>query len=284
MDNYYPVHERNPEKEGIKLFWVLGTIFVLVILGLASLFIFFPGGFFTNNSPDTGSGNTDSSTVCQEDWVCADWGECTNGYQNRSCTDSNDCGTSDERPAIRQVCSETSNPTNESNQSSTNQSEIIVMECSDWDCFIGASENCEKSNLTTTYTINFFGADITSTAYYEILGERNVNCELKIRTEEVHTTFSEEAIQQALDGGQTQEELDQALQESNDLNDLLEGREGTCEFKTDSLTYLLTELSVGNFSGGVSCSLNSSGNWDCTYSGDWELAENCEGEYFSSKI
>lgn len=42
---------------------------------------------------------------CTESWSCGAWGTCLSGLQNRTCTDVNDCGTTDDRPALSQVCS-----------------------------------------------------------------------------------------------------------------------------------------------------------------------------------
>jgi len=132
-------------------------------------------------------------------------------------------------------------------------------------------------------TINLFGMDITTTTYYKINGKQDNNCIFKIRTEEQHVNYTNELIQQLLDGGATQEEIDQQEQESNALSDLLEGREGTCEFDPSDLSSMLTRWSNGEFSGAASCTLETEG-WECTYTGDFELAESCEGEYFSSEF
>lgn len=43
---------------------------------------------------------------CDESWQCGEWGACTNSQQNRTCIDTNACGTTDERPNIMQPCIE----------------------------------------------------------------------------------------------------------------------------------------------------------------------------------
>ncbi|MFP4112188.1 MAG: hypothetical protein ACLFPQ_06095 [Candidatus Woesearchaeota archaeon] len=35
---------------------------------------------------------------CTENWDCDSWGDCVDGTQTRTCTDLNECGTTDERP------------------------------------------------------------------------------------------------------------------------------------------------------------------------------------------
>ncbi len=41
---------------------------------------------------------------CEESWSCAEWSECANEIQVRTCTDSNNCGTTVNKPAISQSC------------------------------------------------------------------------------------------------------------------------------------------------------------------------------------
>ncbi|MBI3115318.1 MAG: hypothetical protein HYZ09_02385, partial [Candidatus Kerfeldbacteria bacterium] len=38
-------------------------------------------------------------------WQCTEWGQCTSGAQARTCTDQNNCGVNDGRPAESQSCS-----------------------------------------------------------------------------------------------------------------------------------------------------------------------------------
>ncbi|MFA6594142.1 MAG: right-handed parallel beta-helix repeat-containing protein [Candidatus Buchananbacteria bacterium] len=42
--------------------------------------------------------------VCVESWSCADWSVCSGGTQTRTCVDSNNCGTTDSKPAVSQTC------------------------------------------------------------------------------------------------------------------------------------------------------------------------------------
>ncbi len=41
---------------------------------------------------------------CTENWQCADWSECTEGTQTRTCTDINNCGTALNKPVTSQEC------------------------------------------------------------------------------------------------------------------------------------------------------------------------------------
>src|SRR3989344_5325798 len=108
-------------------------------------------------------------------------------------------------------------------------------------CLIDASKKCEPSKLTSNITLDFFGMLITTTSFYEIKGTEANKCILYLRTENQYIDFSEELIQQMLDGGATQEEIEQQKQESNKQNnELVKGLDGTCKFVSNSdLTSLL---------------------------------------------
>ncbi|MBR9704741.1 hypothetical protein GOV12_04970 [Candidatus Pacearchaeota archaeon] len=41
---------------------------------------------------------------CSEDWTCSAWSACSGGTKSRTCTDNNDCGTLDNRPALSEGC------------------------------------------------------------------------------------------------------------------------------------------------------------------------------------
>ena len=170
----------------------------------------------------------------------------------------------------------------ETKQDTTQSTRSSIIDCgTDMDCLIGASEKCEFAKLTNNVTINLFGMLITTTSFYEIKGTEANKCVLYLRTENQNIDFSEELIQQMLDGGATPEEIEQQKQESNKQSELVEGLDGTCKFNSNSdLTSLLGKWKDGNFSGGVSCSLGSEGN-ECTSTGDWSVAD-CEGKMFGS--
>ncbi len=42
---------------------------------------------------------------CNESWSCTDWSSCSGGTQTRTCTDSNSCGTTEDKPVESQSCS-----------------------------------------------------------------------------------------------------------------------------------------------------------------------------------
>jgi len=41
---------------------------------------------------------------CEENWTCTEWSVCINGEQTRNCTDQNKCGTTYDKPAVKQAC------------------------------------------------------------------------------------------------------------------------------------------------------------------------------------
>jgi len=47
---------------------------------------------------------------CQEKWICAEWSQCQNSEQKRTCTDQNSCGTSKNKPPEKQPCKEEEKP------------------------------------------------------------------------------------------------------------------------------------------------------------------------------
>jgi len=42
--------------------------------------------------------------VCTEEWTCTEWSACEDGTQSRICTDSNACGTEENRPEEERAC------------------------------------------------------------------------------------------------------------------------------------------------------------------------------------
>ena len=63
----------------------------------------------------TGNANTTDYSIsfsvasvpvsCSESWSCSGWLDCSNSSQGRTCSDSNNCGTINSKPAVSQSCS-----------------------------------------------------------------------------------------------------------------------------------------------------------------------------------
>ena len=237
--------------------------------------------------------------VCNEKWICTNWypcvyditqrrgcpvgasgisavEECYVGTEKRDCGDENNCGTTDYKPDLEQTCF-----VKVQNASMENESIIPdFTSCSNLNCFIDSADNCKLSNLTYTKTLNIFGLNITATHYYEIKGLDNGQCNFYLRLEEEHVNYTDELIQQSLDAGATIEEIRQQEQQTNVQMDLLEDKDGQCKTTSNGLANFLKTFEVGG-SGGVSCSQNTQGDYDCSYSGDWAIFNSCEGEYFT---
>ncbi|NIM47036.1 MAG: PGF-pre-PGF domain-containing protein [Candidatus Aenigmarchaeota archaeon] len=47
---------------------------------------------------------TGAAIACKESWSCTGWSSCINNQQTRTCTDSNNCGTTVKKPAESQIC------------------------------------------------------------------------------------------------------------------------------------------------------------------------------------
>ncbi len=47
---------------------------------------------------------TQTQSSCSENWSCSDWSVCSSDQQTRTCTDSNDCGTTKSKPTEVQSC------------------------------------------------------------------------------------------------------------------------------------------------------------------------------------
>ena len=56
---------------------------------------------------NTGCNPLTSLTSCIEEWTCTSWSTCPNNQQTRTCIDSNNCGTTDNKPKITKSCDET---------------------------------------------------------------------------------------------------------------------------------------------------------------------------------
>jgi len=54
-------------------------------------------------------GTCNAAPSCTESWTCTNWFDCSNGQQSRTCTDTNNCGTTNSRPALIKTC-ETEQP------------------------------------------------------------------------------------------------------------------------------------------------------------------------------
>ncbi len=207
--------------------------------------------------------------VCVEDWNCNDWNSCVNEVQTRTCADLNNCGTEENKPSEEQSCT------------------LQILDCGNnalsqetqgnqpnFDCFIEASENCKHSKLSNTLAMEIFGMLSIVTTYMELKGMDSGKCIYYQRIENNSVEFTDEMVQTMLNGGTTQEEINQQEQIANEAVRETIGLEQTCKFNNDELTSMLNRWKGGSFDGDASCTLNSDGTSNCTYTGDFENA-NC---------
>jgi len=80
--------------------------------GISTIGLYDPASshFYLKNSNTTGLSDIDfgygvTTTACTTNWQCSAWSACTNSAQTRTCTDSNNCGTTANRPLLSQSCS-----------------------------------------------------------------------------------------------------------------------------------------------------------------------------------
>lgn len=140
----------------------------------------------------------------------------------------------------------------------------------DIDCFIAASQNCKPAKVIYTNTVDIFGVKHTTTSYYEIKGLKAGKCTFYLRTEKIDLTFPPETPQDI-------------VEQQKEGYKKLEGRDGTCKFNINDLTAILRKWKAGNFEGSISCTFVN-GKWECTQTGDWEVAEDCQGTFFSQEL
>ncbi len=67
-----------------------------------------------------------TNVPCTPNWNCTSWSSCSNGVQSRTCSDTNNCGTTSSKPATSQTCI-TTNTTNTSTTTTTTGGETIQL-------------------------------------------------------------------------------------------------------------------------------------------------------------
>lgn len=200
-----------------------------------------------------------SENSCQEDWDCNDWGECIGGLRFRTCEDLNSCVTNDGRPEEEEECVI---------DGSDNQ---VPINCgTNWECFIVASENCTKANMTKVSSIDFFGLIITSEYLREIKGFRDNKCIYYQRLINSSYEFNDTLVEIYKAANKSDEEIALEEQMINDEYKKSIGLEDTCSFPPEDLKGLLQKWQQGSFSGGASCTLSFDPNeQECNYTGDF---------------
>jgi hypothetical protein len=105
--------------------------------------------FGCSNSTNTCLGNTS----CATNWYIGEWGICVNGFQNRTVTDMNGCGTDLDKPNISQSCNNTCIPNWVSSGWSTCNNSIqtrTVSDLNNCNTTIGMPAAVQSCTLTTS--------------------------------------------------------------------------------------------------------------------------------------
>jgi len=82
---------------------IMKNTFMILALGFL---IFGVSAFHINVLAETNETNnsTNNNETCIEDWSCTDWTDCVDEQQTRTCTDLNDCGTTENKSSESQDC------------------------------------------------------------------------------------------------------------------------------------------------------------------------------------
>ena len=70
----------------------------------------------------------DDTSECTPSWDCTEWSECADGTQTKTCTDTNECGTSEGKPAEEQDCEMTGGSGEGSDLQATSGNESDALE------------------------------------------------------------------------------------------------------------------------------------------------------------
>ena len=88
-----------------------------------------------------------ASTACVPNWSCSGFGSCVNGQQTQTCTDTNSCGTTENRPDLTQSCTVC-------NANCYSQSDgTYSVDCDGSITKCDSGETCQKT-YDTSYTYN----------------------------------------------------------------------------------------------------------------------------------
>ncbi len=123
-----------------------------------------------------------------------------------------------------------------------------VKDCGeDMQCFTEAGENCKPAKVIFPVELEMMGVKVTTRTYQEIVGPEDDLCVVKFRTEEVTIEYTQEAIDQMLGMGLTQEQIDEQIAATEEQVNQ-EGLNEICRIDTVRLTNLMQQWDSGSFS------------------------------------
>ena len=126
-----------------------------------------------------------------------------------------------------------------------------ILDCGeDFACFIEAAEYCGPVTTTYTQTIDIFGFLETAVSQLSVEGyDNNDNCIFTLTYLDFFMEFTQNLIDQLLNAGLTEEEIEQQRQESEQLlQDTFIGETGTCYIHPADLNDLLDRWNQGQYS------------------------------------
>lgn len=94
-------------------------------------------------------------TTCSPSWQCSDWALCIGGQQNKTCTDSNNCGVDTNKPKVSQACTQKSDVKIQADNSDGPVNVFLTL---------GNGASVSNSGITLTKNINlqWNGVDVSS--------------------------------------------------------------------------------------------------------------------------
>ncbi len=123
-----------------------------------------------------------------------------------------------------------------------------IVDCgSDLDCFFDAVESCQESSLVFSQGLNMMGAEISTSLHLTVLGPLEEQCEFAVKTDQVKISFSEEAVQQLLESGKSEEEIEAqrlVMEESQSAA----GYDEVCSGNPEDIIQVLQRWEEGQFS------------------------------------
>ncbi len=137
-------------------------------------------------------------------------------------------------------------------KSNDNDCEPEKVDCgTNFNCFIEASEDCNKAEVEYTTSVELFGSIITPTTYMEIIEQTGSFCNYQQETIGYEIEYTDSTVQSLLDSNMTQTEIDQQLQEANEnAQEEVIGRKVICEniFSPSELAAMFNDWNVGTMS------------------------------------
>ncbi len=113
---------KKQHKNWFRRHWIISIFLGFIVLGMI-------GSIFDSGDKSDITGEVVNEQIeqvegCIHNWECSDWSECSvAGIQKRICTDSNNCGTVENKPSETETCEYEIQQTQSDTESETNSEE-----------------------------------------------------------------------------------------------------------------------------------------------------------------